>query len=61
MKKDIVHKPPLGLMPRWLFLEKRLEEIDKAINRRLFTRFEIPIEWIGERDCILNELKNNNK
>lgn len=45
-------KPPLGLRPRWLVDEQRLEEIIEAVIRYIYAGFPIPIEWAEE----LNEL-----
>jgi len=42
-------KPPIGLMPRWLWIEKRIEDIDSAIERYKDCFKKIPQEWIDER------------
>lgn len=50
-------RPPLGLPPRKLWVEKRVSELDKAINRRVNTRTEIPEDWIQERNEHIEYLK----
>ena len=41
-------KPPLGLMPRKLWDEKRANEIKAAINRYTKAGLEIPTAWVEE-------------
>ena len=41
-------KPPLGLMPRKLWEEKRANEIKAAINRYTKEGLEIPTAWVEE-------------
>jgi hypothetical protein len=41
-------KPPIGLMPKQLWVENRLREIAAAIQRYLDEKFEIPVEWVEE-------------
>jgi hypothetical protein len=55
-------KPPIGIKPRFLLDENRLNEIMLAISKRL-CEFEIPIEWIIEHNEIVkrNQNKNVNK
>ena len=49
-------KPPLGLFPKYLWDEARLQEIDKAIIRYTDRIKEIPIEWIEERNELIKTL-----
>lgn len=49
---DVIVKPPLGLMPRFIHDEKRMHEILDACNRFIQASRPVPIEWIEE----LNEL-----
>ena len=56
-------KPPLGLRPRFIVLEQRLQEIRAAIERHLkynyensYEMFPIPYEWVEEYDEIVNKL-----
>ena len=41
-------KPPIGIMPRWLWEEKRRDELIKAITRCLEARHPILAEWVEE-------------
>ncbi|BBI32357.1 hypothetical protein [Cohnella abietis] len=41
-------KPPLGLVPRYIRAQQRLEEIKDAVSRRMERNLEIPLEWIEE-------------
>jgi hypothetical protein len=56
----VLQKPPIGLRPRWLVDDQRLEEIIAAVIRYIYAGYPIPIEWAEE----LNELtvrKNQRK
>lgn len=50
-------KPPLGLRPRIIAEEARLEEINQAIKRYLNAGREIPIGWLEERGDICASIK----
>ena len=41
-------KPPLGVMPRYLWERKRRYEVGKAISRYVEADKKIPIEWLDE-------------
>lgn len=58
-KNKILIKPPLGLMPKKLFLEQRFENIKEAIERYVKADKEIPNDWLDEYEEILNYLKKN--
>jgi len=48
---DIVseyEKPPLGIMPRYRWLELRQEELEAAIDRYVAAKKDIPYEWFAE-------------
>lgn len=49
-------KPPLGLLPKYLWDEVRLQEIDKAIIRYIDKANEIPVGWIEERNELIWKL-----
>jgi len=51
-------KPPLGLMPRYIHNEKRLEDIKNAISRYSDAGREIPREWIEEENKLLWRMFN---
>lgn len=50
-------KPPLGLMPLWLWEEHRLKEIGAAIERYKEAVKEIPQEWINEQYDLSKKIK----
>ena len=52
--------PPLGIKPRFLVAEARFEEIDNAIKRFLSAYRPIPVEWIEERNEIIEYLQGRN-
>ena len=43
-------------MPTKIWNEKRLAELEEAIFRRLTTNFQIPIDWIMERNKLVSEI-----
>jgi hypothetical protein len=61
--RENYQKPPLGLRPRFIVLEDRLQEIRQAIERYMqynkdeaYEKFPIPHEWIEEYDEIVEKL-----
>jgi hypothetical protein len=52
-------KPPLGLMPRWLADEKRLADVDAALQRYKDANLELPGEWLWERQDLLENLRRH--
>ncbi len=53
---ETVTKPPLGVMPRWRWLELRLEAIQEATDRYSEADKQIPLAWIEEEAEIRKEL-----
>lgn len=53
----LVGLPPLGLRPRLIVAEQRFAEIDDAIKRYLSAYMPIPVEWIEERNGIIEYLR----
>lgn len=43
-----VKKPPLGLIPKWIWIEQRLDAIAEAISRYKQAGWEVPQEWYEE-------------
>lgn len=48
MDREQPQKPPLGVIPRRLFEEKRMKELLEASLRRVTDARPIPNEWIDE-------------
>lgn len=46
--RTVKKKPPLGIMPRWIWERKRCREIAEAICRYTYAGKSIPAEWIEE-------------
>jgi len=55
--KNTIEKPPLGLKPKRIAQELRINDIDKAIERYIGASYPIPIEWIEERNELLEAWK----
>lgn len=51
-----VPKPPLGVMPEFIWLEKRLGSLGYAIMDYVDARREVPIEWVEEYNKIYKQL-----
>ena len=51
--KNNSRKPTIGLYPRKLFLEDRLNDINAAILRYIDANYLIPNEWVNEREQII--------
>lgn len=47
-RRRITPKPPLGLKPRKLHDEDRLNEVRSAIRRYVVARLDVPAEWLTE-------------
>lgn len=54
-------KPPIGIIPREIYLEKtrleRHEEVVAAITRYMTAMQPVPIEWIHEHNQYVNEVR----
>ncbi len=49
-------KPPIGLMPRKLWLEQRFDNVRAAIDRYIIAGQRVPPEWWEERDILALEI-----
>jgi len=49
-------KPPLGLIPRKIKDQQRLEEILEALDRYIYAKKAIPINWIEEYNELCEKL-----
>lgn len=47
--------PPVGLIPQWVWIEQRINEIFLAVNRYVEVGKEIPLEWIKEYNKLIKE------
>ena len=48
-----ITKPPLGIMPKYIHDEKRIDEILDAISRFGSAGVSIPVKWIEEYNGLL--------
>jgi len=53
MKKDQIKKPPIGLTPKFIHDEKRLNEVQGAIVRYYNAGLTIPIKWVKEYNKLI--------
>jgi len=53
-KRKQTIKPPIGLKPKWLSDEERLNEVIGAIIRYSDVKLKIPFEWIEEYNEIID-------
>lgn len=57
-------KPPLGVMPRWRWLELRGQELSRAINEHFATPpservdYRLCSDWCMELQRVIDELPN---
>lgn len=54
-------RPPLGIIPRYIWDEKRLSELSAAIVRYLEAGYEIHPDWIEEYDELIERLSLSKK
>ena len=50
--------PLLGVMPRWLWLEKRRDELLEAIDRQLKSDWQVREEYISELCDIIKQIRD---
>ena len=55
-KMVAIAKPPLGLRPRKIVMEERMEEIQGAVERYMNGKRSVPIEWLSEYNDLADAL-----
>lgn len=50
--------PPIGIMPYYIWKEKRFHEVKEAIERYVTQGFLVPLEWIAEYNAFIKEDKS---
>ena len=58
-EKPKCEKPPLGVMPKYIWDKKRLSDLTSAIQRYIDAEKAIPKEWVDEYNELISALKNN--
>lgn len=56
----MIEPSPLGITPRFIMAENRFADIDDAIKRFVEAYQPIPVEWIEERNEIIDYLNKRN-
>lgn len=59
--RTVKNKPPLGIMPRYLWERKRCREIAEAIDRYTYAEKLIPAEWIEEYNELVKKGADSRK
>jgi hypothetical protein len=57
----MIHKPPLGVPPKWLRQEQRLAELNEAVVRYRQEALPIPNDWLEEIRDLAGELLARSK
>jgi hypothetical protein len=57
----MVTKPPLGLMPRWRWLELRRDAILDAMHRYRCAGKDVPEAWLAEFVALVAEIVEEHK
>lgn len=57
MREETQEAPPIGLMPRYIWDAKRMNEIEAAMERFIQARKRIPIDWLDEYIELQNRAK----
>ena len=50
-----IEEPPLGLMPKYVWMDKRIQAIKEAIQRFMEREKQIPIKWVTEYNDLLKD------
>lgn len=50
-------KPAMGIMPEWVWIERRNSELKDAIDRYMRADCQVPLEWIVEMNKHCNEFQ----
>lgn len=54
-REEIPEKPPIGIMPRYVWDKKRRDELSEAMQRYIEASKSIPQEWIDEYNELCGE------
>jgi hypothetical protein len=54
-----MRKPPIGLVPKFVWKERRLCEVKAAIQRYLDAGCRVPPEWIAEYNELIREVDDD--
>lgn len=51
------NRPLLGITPRHIWIERRLEEVREAIGKRVHGSWPVPVEWIEEYNELIKSVR----
>lgn len=60
-KKQDSIKPPIGIIPEWLWKERRLKEIREAIKRYVDAKLPVGLDWIVEEYTLREWIEYRNE
>lgn len=52
-------KPPLGVKPRFIWEEERIEALQDAMKRHIENGFMVPVEWAQEHNELITKRNEN--
>lgn len=52
--REVRAKPPLGIMPREMWMQDRLNTITNAIDRYVDCDMQIPLDWVVEYNNLVD-------
>lgn len=55
ISEEDYNKPPLGIMPHHIWIDKRIKELRTATAKYIMDGTKIPIEWIEEYNDLIGE------
>lgn len=55
-KQEVINKPPLGLTPRNVWIQKRFIDVTDAIGRYFNAGLRIPTEWMDEYKELVDDI-----
>lgn len=58
LDQKMIDKPPIGLIPKTIWLELRIKEIVEAMNRYIDVNKPVPTTWVEEYNTIVKDLEN---
>lgn len=50
------NKPPLGIEPEYIWMQRRVDDLQAAIERYAAAKMVIPIEWVREQNELISTL-----
>lgn len=57
LDERITHKkPPLGVEPEHIWMQRRIDDLQAAVERYAAAKIVIPVEWVRERNELISTL-----